>query len=254
MQLADLRLEVRPRHPYEAVDLGVRLAQAEAGLVWRTWFLVTGPALLLALGLTLWSRNGLLYLLLWWLKPLYDYALLIVLSRRVFGETPSWRQLLRLLAGTWRQGLPGHLTWRRFSMSRAYLLPVWLLENLPARERQARITLLRHQYGGRANWLQIIMLHFEGFLSLAAISLLFWLAPEGQGDNLWEMFTGGSGSLFVHVSLLLAYFAAMSVVEPFYVAAGFTLYLNRRTELEAWDLELAFRHLQERLATLRRTT
>jgi hypothetical protein len=38
------------------------------------------------------------------------------------------------------------------------------------------------------------------------------------------------------------------------VAAGFTLYLNRRTELEAWDLELAFRHLQERLAALRRTT
>jgi hypothetical protein len=33
---------------------------------------------------------------------------------------------------------------------------------------------------------------------------------------------------------------AMSVMAPFYVAAGFALYLGRRTRLEAWDLELAF--------------
>jgi hypothetical protein len=31
------------------------------------------------------------------------------------------------------------------------------------------------------------------------------------------------------------------VIAPFYVAAGFALYLARRTELEAWDLELQFR-------------
>jgi hypothetical protein len=30
-------------------------------------------------------------------------------------------------------------------------------------------------------------------------------------------------------------------VEPFYVGAGFTMYLNRRVELEAWDIEQEFR-------------
>ena len=30
-------------------------------------------------------------------------------------------------------------------------------------------------------------------------------------------------------------------LEPFYVAAGFGMYLNRRAELEAWDLEQEFR-------------
>ncbi|MCL3029047.1 hypothetical protein L6P87_36985, partial [Klebsiella pneumoniae] len=30
-------------------------------------------------------------------------------------------------------------------------------------------------------------------------------------------------------------------------ACGFTLYLNRRTELEAWDIELVFRRLRQRL-------
>lgn len=249
MRLADLRLSVRPRLPYEAMDLGIRLVQAEAGLVWRTWFAVTLPVTLLALALTLRSGNAAWYLLLWWLKPLFDHALLLVLSRRVFGDALTPGATLRLLAGTWRQGLPGHLLWRRFSMSRAYLLPVWQLENLPAGERRARLALLRHQYTGRARWLHIVMAHFEMCLGLAAISLLFWFAPEGSLPDLWQLFQqGGQGSALVQAATLVAYYCAVSVIEPFYVAAGFTLYLNRRTELEAWDLELAFRHLRERLA------
>jgi hypothetical protein len=40
---------------------------------------------------------------------------------------------------------------------------------------------------------------------------------------------------------------AVSVVEPFFVGAGFGLYLNRRTQIEAWDVEIAFRKLRARL-------
>ena len=39
----------------------------------------------------------------------------------------------------------------------------------------------------------------------------------------------------------------MSVIAPFYVAAGFGLYLTRRSQLEAWDIELGFRNLAKRL-------
>ena len=42
----------------------------------------------------------------------------------------------------------------------------------------------------------------------------------------------------------------MSLMEPFYVAAGFALYLNRRTVLEGWDIEIAFRRMAQRLARL----
>ncbi|MGH8491592.1 MAG: hypothetical protein ACRERR_00575 [Moraxellaceae bacterium] len=247
MQLADLRLAVRPRNTWEAMDLGTRLVQSEAGLLWKTWACVTLPVFLLVLALVLATGNTWYYLLLWWLKPLYDYALLIVLSRRVFGETPSLRSILSALAGSWRQGLFNHLLIRRFSMSRSYLLPVWLLEQLPSGERSTRISLMRNQYTGRARWLFIVMLHFEMLLMLTALSLVFWLAPSGQTGMLWELFTEDNSNQLVHAAQLLAYFFAMTVVEPFYVAAGFSLYLNRRTELEAWDLELAFRHLRERL-------
>ena len=40
----------------------------------------------------------------------------------------------------------------------------------------------------------------------------------------------------------LACFAiAVAIVEPFFVGAGFAMYLNRRVELEAWDIEQEFR-------------
>ena len=39
----------------------------------------------------------------------------------------------------------------------------------------------------------------------------------------------------------LAYAGIVLLLEPFYVAAGFAMYLNRRVELEAWDIEQEFR-------------
>ena len=47
-----------------------------------------------------------------------------------------------------------------------------------------------------------------------------------------------------------AFYALVLVVwEPIYVACGFSLYLNRRTALEAWDIELVFRRLRQRLSS-----
>ena len=43
------------------------------------------------------------------------------------------------------------------------------------------------------------------------------------------------------------YFTVITIVEPCYVAAGFALYLNRRTALEGWDLEVALRRIGERM-------
>ena len=39
---------------------------------------------------------------------------------------------------------------------------------------------------------------------------------------------------------------AMSLIAPFYVAGGFALYLNRRSELEGWDIEICLRRLLAR--------
>ncbi len=56
---------------------------------------------------------------------------------------------------------------------------------------------------------------------------LFALA---SGDSVWRT-----------AIVLLCFAAAVLVVEPFFVGAGFAMYLNRRVELEAWDIEQEFR-------------
>ena len=45
-----------------------------------------------------------------------------------------------------------------------------------------------------------------------------------------------------------AYVVAVSLIEPLYVAGGFAIYLNRRTLLEGWDIEVALRRLADRIA------
>ena len=49
------------------------------------------------------------------------------------------------------------------------------------------------------------------------------------------------GSLHLQLISSIAYAIAVLFLEPFYVAAGFGMYLNRRAELEAWDIEQEFR-------------
>jgi hypothetical protein len=79
---------------------------------------------------------------------------------------------------------------------------------------------------------------------LGMLSLFAWFAPTGMGDggalidSLWRS----------EMQFLIAatYAAAVAFLEPYFVAAGFGLYLNRRVELEAWDLEQEFRHAQPR--------
>ena len=52
--------------------------------------------------------------------------------------------------------------------------------------------------------------------------------------------------LWLDILTNVVYLAAITAMEPFYVGAGFALYLNRRTLLEGWDIEIAFRRIAER--------
>ena len=55
-----------------------------------------------------------------------------------------------------------------------------------------------------------------------------------------ELLSGEAAGPLLFV-LPIAYAVAVLFIEPFYVAAGFAMYLNRRAEIEAWDIEQEFR-------------
>jgi hypothetical protein len=75
------------------------------------------------------------------------------------------------------------------------------------------------------------------------MSLVPWMTPGLRTFDALGLVTDGT-----LLGVALGY-AAQSVavifVEPFYVAAGFAMYLNRRVELEAWDVEQDLRHAFE---------
>ena len=123
MQLNDASMAIRPRTAWEALDLGVLLARRHAALLMLSWALVTLPIFAL-FSLLFWQYPTLALLLFWWLKPLYERLPLFILSKALFGDTPTLRQSLRALPQLLRSQWFASVTWRRFSMTRSFDRPV----------------------------------------------------------------------------------------------------------------------------------
>ncbi len=248
MQLSDASVSIRPRSPWEALDLGALLARRHAPLLMASWAAITLPVFGL-ISLLLWQHPSLALLLFWWLKPLYERMPLHILSKALFGQTPDFRESLKAFPRLLRPQWFASLTWRRLSMTRSFDLPVQQLEGLDGKARRQRLITLNLRNGRAASWLTIVGVHLEGALWLGLLGVLYFLLPAQlvQRWN-WEDLLGLSGEWlwFEHLSNLL-YVLVLIVWEPIYVACGFSLYLNRRTHLEAWDIELAFRRLRQRL-------
>jgi len=246
-----LRVAVRPRSPWEAADLGVALLRDQA----RPAFLAFLAALLppaVVLGVAFRHQPWLALLLLWWLKPLLDRPVLHVLAKSTFGETPSLKDTFRALPATCRRGLAATLLWRRLSPERSLLLPVWQLEAPTGAAFRRRRKILLGRVRNQAQLLSFVGLLGTAALVLGTLAAVAFFWPADAGPNPWLALFARAGRRLAWLDALLPLLvlAAMAVVEPFYLAAGFGLYLNRRVQLEAWDLELAFRQLGRRARSL----
>jgi len=252
MRLDDLGIALRTRSAWEATDLGFALVRANARRIWSAWLIVTLPVFVLVNALAA-SVDLLKFapFVMWWLKPVFDRIVVFIVSRAVFGDAPSLRETL---AAQWRwswRAIAPWLLWRRLHPSRALLLPVDLLEGVRGKQRGERASVLGRGDGSTAAMLTFIGANLEGMLVLSFIALAMMFVPvEFLDESAKAVFT----TLFVDppawaVALMnLGGWAATAIVEPFYVGAGFGLYLNRRMQLEAWDIELAFRRIAARLA------
>lgn len=234
-----------PRRPWAALDLGFALGRAWFFRMLVAWAVIAVPVFFLALLLRPWGL-WVSMLVLWWLKPAYEQLPLYVLSRAVFDDPPRFREVLRQTWAWVGRGLLGNLTWRRFAASRSFAAPVLQLEGLHGQARRARLKIL-HAHGNAGAWLTIAGAHFETLLYGCGLIAGYALLPEEF--SLREDLLGEQG--FVETAQLLLVFLAMAVMAPFYVAAGFSLYLHRRAQLEGWDIELVFRRLRARIMSTR---
>lgn len=251
MKLETLTVELRPRSSWEAMELGAALVRRHAGAIWKPWLLVTGVMfVLLNLGAWAVGQIWLAWLLMWWLRPVFDRIPQYVLSRAVFGSVPGTAETLRAqLRWGWKPML-GHLTWRRFSPLRAAMLPIDLLEGADPARLAERRRVIGGGVGGPAVLLTLACLHFLLALEVSAVLLVTLFVPSELLPEAtraaWAMLTEAP-PVWALIALNAMDWLAVAFIEPFYVGAGFGLYLNRRTQLEAWDLEIAFRRMRKRL-------
>jgi len=244
VELERLALQLRRRSPWEAVDLGCAMAREwwrPALAAWLTIYLGAAVLVHVVFG----GNQFAAVMMLWWLKPVFDRAVLEVLAKSVFGERPRVREVLGAVVRS--PGLIASLTLYRFDLARSFDLPVWHLERLRGSAASARARALHGRSRRHAVWTTIVFLHFEGVILFSLWGAIDLLTPEPYGGEFGLM------SIFALETPLWQqwlqtgfYVVTVSLLEPFYVAAGFALYLNRRTQLEAWDVELALRRFASR--------
>jgi hypothetical protein len=257
VQAADIAIGLRRRSPWEAMDLGLTMLQRWSRQVYLPHLLFAIPLMAVAITAGWWFERAWVALLaIWWMKPAYDRVVLHVLSRAVFGELPTTRAVFGAAKEWLRTGLFTALLFRLWpDTSRSFNLPVRQLEGQAGRAGRERRAVLGRRIGSYAIWLTLTCLAIEIMVLMGSFGLiaeLFLPAKASEGQGLLELVFGNSEDTDAVFGFddAFAYAAAVLVLEPFYVAAGFGLYLNRRTMLEGWDIEVALRSIAARHAAV----
>ena len=246
-----MAVRLRPRNAWEALDLGLELVRSNARALYFSFAAAYIPAALVVHGL-MWGEPLWAWAILWWLKPLFDRLALDVVARRLFGDDTSLRASLKAWPGiAWRSGIIGALTWRRLDLARSLHLPVYQLERLGGRPARARVQVLDREARSAGVWLTFCLANMEMLFALAvSLAVAFLLPVQAPIETLLQGWWRGQFESENHIGAALGALAVCAI-EPLYVACGFTLYLQRRTMLEGWDIELRFRQLSERIDKLR---
>ena len=239
MKVEAIGIGLSRRSMFEAADLGVRIVGAHARSVWHSFlpvhvFAVAVAAAFLPFG-TGWSILALL-----WLKPWLDRSLLFILARAAFREKTRFADLVLAWHEVWCGDLLATFTLRRLSPWRSYVQPAQQLEGQRGAERRRRVAQILQNHRGSAFWMQSAFAAIESCVTLGVAVLPTWFTTIDDRNEWFGTLYSGSG-LWISALQFLAYAIAVGIVEPFFVGAGFAMYLNRRVELEAWDIEQEFR-------------
>jgi hypothetical protein len=252
MRLDEVTAEIRPRGDWEAVDLGCALARRDFWRCFAVWWLAVLVPSVVA-GWWLWEKPMLWLFLFWWWKPAASRMVLFELSRRLFGERPSWGESLRQIPRAWTR----RFFYRFFIGRLSPWLPVTLavedLEGLRGKAHKLRRQQLARRGDGAVMWIYLIGDLAACWFGLAILMLVGIFIPEGQNgawQMAWESYDSSNPAeipLLILRTVTCCVMLAMSLTDVFVTGAGFGIYLNNRTWLEGWDVELAFKRLARRL-------
>jgi len=244
MNLDQLQVKLRPRSHWQTIDLGMRVTLRHFKPLLALSFIMTTPLVLLLFAITqeAWSAC----LLLFWLKPIIERPLLFFISRSIFAEQISVAQVMEKLPTLLKTDGLATYGIGRISVSRSFNEPVRILEGLGGEQRKKRLEILHRDQSG-PGWLTFFGIHVEMMIQGLIFALPFFLLPQDDMKNgFFDLIM--EGAVFTETLTVISYAIAVALVAPFYVVCGFMLYLNRRTSLECWHIELGFKKMAQRLS------
>lgn len=255
MKLESVTAELRPRSDWEAVDLGLALVRRDFWKLSGAWWLGMLPVVGIGLPL-LWKHPFWFVCLFWWWAAIGSRMALFVLSRVLFGERPGRRELFREFPRAIVRRFGYRMLWARLSPWRPLTMPVEDLEGLRGKDFRNRCRVLMRRGDSSlvmlAMWRLFLTLWLA--LSLFCTGLLFVSqSVRSEWGLVFEIWMEGDavepppGFAFAIMTTLCL---AIWLVELFSTGAGFGIYVNHRTWIEGWDVELAFRRISARLARI----
>lgn len=253
MRLEDVTAELRPRSDWEAVDLGLALARRDFWRLLGAWWLGMLPMLLLSVAL-LHDYPALVVLACWWWLPVASRMVLFVISRHLFGELPDGKSVLREWPRAMYRRFGFRMLWARFSPWRPLTMAVEDLEGLRGKTYAARVRLLLRRGDSTVISLALWRGVLTFWMALALIGTATLFLPQGQAEQWRVLFQTLSDESWLNLPPSFGWVLAgsvlfsMSLVDVFSTGAGFGIYVNHRTWIEGWDVELAFRRMGNRLA------
>jgi len=189
------------------------------------------------------------WLILWFLKPLFDRPVLHIISVRFFESVTGMKRLFKGLGKSLWRGLPGDLLWRRFSPLRAAMMPVYVLEygrpsKKTSNEIKKRKDLLKKSGIGYCFFLTLWGIALEIALLTGEI-FFFAITADFFSLEVWPI--TGDFSKNTEIFIFAAWCFNYMFVETLYVCMGFSLYINSRIDVEGWDIEIMFRNFAKKL-------
>lgn len=259
MRLENVTAKIRPRGRWESIDLGCAMARRSYGTILMAWLITVWPLWIGGIYLmgTFMSPGAHVFFSAFWCWLTLQIAgkiPLFVMSRKLFGEEVSVFTVFK----EWWTSMIFKNFWSRiigrFSAARGLSLPVAELEGLKGHAYKSRVNLLSRNGGDGA--VQAILVCWLMQLVMIASCYFFVglvIGLYGETDVL-EMITVDLNRYGdEHAGwwlLFFFYLLSVTIIEPFFIGAGFAMYVNSRTVTEGWDIELIFKRLSERLKTM----
>jgi hypothetical protein len=243
MELNRLAFHPRSRSAYEVFDLTLLFTRAHLGKLMLLYVCMVAPVFLLSHIVFDWAY---VLFFVWWLKPVYERPLLDYLSRVAFNQSATISSSLAVLKRLAWGELLLYLTIYRLSPNRAFLAPVDQLEQLTGARKSKRKQVLSAAVNSKQTTWMLFCVHLELILALGISMVVLALVPDSLAEI--DEFTNlSTGNEYYLLAYNVFYLISITLVAPFFVCGSFLGYLHRRIDLEAWDIELAFKNIKARM-------